>query len=304
MKERHAWSWCGAAMLIAGLWSVVGAQGFRAFEAVSIRPEDPRGTTRPSSRVTPERFEIVGAPAWELVARAFEVDKLRVVAPDWTKRERFAIRAVMPAGATTQHIPEMLKTLLEQRFNFKAHVERRPFPVYELVVLPSGHKLREVGPADDLEKPFTSLSGAAAIYDVTSGLPGDQVRTIAAADGAGLYHITSRSLYVTRLTPPNGVRQLDATRITMSEFSQVLGPSVDRPVVDRTGLNGLYEIKTQLPPARLSPAMQALLGDRVDTTPSGVSVSRALEELGLKLERRDAPVDFIVVDRIERPSPD
>ena len=49
--------------------------------------------------------------------------------------------------------------------------------------------------------------------------------------------------------------------------------------------------------------MQAVLGDRVDTTtPSGVSLSRALEELGLKLEAKEGIVDFIVIDRLERPS--
>jgi uncharacterized protein (TIGR03435 family) len=50
--------------------------------------------------------------------------------------------------------------------------------------------------------------------------------------------------------------------------------------------------------------MQALLGDRIDTAPSGISVSRSLEELGLKLNPTESPVDFIVIENIERPSND
>src|SRR5688572_25142030 len=47
----------------------------------------------------------------------------------------------------------------------------RPFPVYELVVLPSGSKLREVAAVDDLTKPFVSAVGP-AIFDSVTGLPG------------------------------------------------------------------------------------------------------------------------------------
>ena len=210
----------------------------------------------------------------------------------------------MPDGSTERDIPEMLKALLEERFGFKARIERRPFPVYELVVLPSGAKLREVAPADDLTKPFVSPVGP-AIFDIVTGLPGDELRTIQAPAGpdspAALHYVRSRTSYALK-TLSGGVRQIDAARITMPEFSRAPGPSVDRPVVDKTGLTGIYELKTVLPPPRLSPAMQALLGDRIDTAPSGVSVSRSLEELGLKLNPTDSPADFILIENIERPS--
>lgn len=90
----------------------------------------------------------------------------------------------------------------------------------------------------------------------------------------------------------------------MSEFSQLVSQSVDRPVVDMTGLSGIYRFKTLLPPIRLSARMQATLGDRIGTDPTGgPSLSRVLEELGLRLEANDTPVDFMVIDRIERPTP-
>jgi len=200
----------------------------------------------------------------------------------------------------------MRNALLEERFRFKARIEQRPFPVYELVVLPSGSKLREVAAVDDLKKPFESPVGP-AIFDSVTGLPGDELRTISAPAGpdnpGGLYYVRSRTSYALRVLS-GGVRQIDAARITMPEFCQAMRPSVDRPVVDKTGLTGIYELKTVMPPPRLSPAMQALLGDRIDTAPSGVSVSRSLEELGLKLNPKESPVDFIVIENIDRPSPD
>jgi len=250
MKTRKHLCWLLGVVLLFSLNGTGNAQARKGFEAASIRPEDPRGSSRPSSRVSPGRFEIVGASPGELIARAFGIEHpQRLVAPDWVRRERFAIRAVMPDGTTERDIPEMLKTLLEQRFSLKMHVEQRPFEVYELVALKSGPTFREVGGADDCAN-------------------------------------------------------LVAARISMAEFSRMLRPSVDRPVVDKTGLSGLYELKTLLPPARVSAAAQALLGDRLDKTPSGISVSRALEELGLKLEPKNAPVDFIVIENIERPSTD
>ena len=197
----------------------------------------------------------------------------------------------------------MLRALLEERFRLETHSEKRPFPVYELQLGPTGPKFREVAAADDLQRPLADLSGSPAIYDVTNGLPGDQIRSIQVADGGGLYTITSRTAYVTRVVSPEGVRQLDASRIAMSEFIGELAPSVDRPIIDKTGLGGIYEIKTRLPPPRMSPALQAILRDR-SVDPTGVSMALVLDELGLKLEAKETPMDFIVVDRIERPSSD
>lgn len=99
-------------------------------------------------------------------------------------------------------------------------------------------------------------------------------------------------------------RQLDAERITMEEFCRLIWQGVDRPVVDMTGLKGIYRLNTLLPPIRISARMQATLGDRIGTDPrGGPSLSRSLEELGLTLEPRNTPVDFVVIDRIERPTP-
>ena len=54
----------------------------------------------------------------------------------------------------------------------------------------------------------------------------------------------------------------------------------------------------------MSAAMQQVLGDRASTDPSGVDLFRSLAELGLKLEAKTSSLEYIVIDRIERPTLD
>jgi len=305
MNVRRSAYTLAIASAFTGLCALVQAQTPKAFEVAAIRPLNRPYSSPGSSRVTPGRFEITGVSARELIGRSFGMERQQWVrtivgAPDWAVRETFEIRAVMPASATERDVPEMLKTLLAERFRFSAHIEQRPLAVYELIVLPSGPKFKEVAAVNDLAKPFPGARG-----DNTSGLPGDEVRYVSSPEtGFATLTITSRSSYLSRNVPPNGGRQLEAARITMPEFGWQLQPSLDRPFVDKTGLTGVYEIKVLLPPPRTSPNMQAVVGDRLDSSPSGISMDRVLEGLGLKLEPKTAPVDFVVIDRIERPTND
>jgi uncharacterized protein (TIGR03435 family) len=237
-----------------------------------------------------------------MISRAFDIPPARVVeVPDWAMREPFDIRAVMPEGATEQDARDMLKALLAERFELKTHIEQRPYPVFELIVGPSGPRFSEVEAVDELQKDFAGDPGKSA-GDRTSQLPGGDVRSITRIEPDGRLRsitITGKMRYSEKRVEGDA-RQLDAERITMEEFSRLL--SVERPVVDKTGLTGIYRFKTLLPPIPFSARMQALLGDRVSAAPS-IPLSRAVEELGLKLEPKNTPVDHVVVDRIERPTP-
>jgi uncharacterized protein (TIGR03435 family) len=95
--------------------------------------------------------------------------------------------------------------------------------------------------------------------------------------------------------------ELVATRITMSGLAGLLSRNVGRTVRDRTGIEGTYNITLR--------ATNEIQGpDRLGRTavdPDAPSIGTALEEqLGLKLEPGHAPVQFEVVDRAERPTPD
>ena len=90
----------------------------------------------------------------------------------------------------------------------------------------------------------------------------------------------------------------------MSQFTAVLQNSTDRPVVDQSGLTGRYDFTLNFTP---DAAMAALLGglpppagDNPDAAPDLFTAFQ--QQLGLKLEPAKAPVDVMVIDKVERPS--
>jgi uncharacterized protein (TIGR03435 family) len=87
----------------------------------------------------------------------------------------------------------------------------------------------------------------------------------------------------------NGRGLIDARTITMSRFAEVLSRQMDLPVVDRTGLEGAFNLKLEWTPA--------------SAKPDGPSVFTALQEqLGLRLESRKMPIEVLVIDHAERPT--
>jgi uncharacterized protein (TIGR03435 family) len=89
----------------------------------------------------------------------------------------------------------------------------------------------------------------------------------------------------------------------MDMLGQFLRQSVDRTVVDRTGLSGVFDFTLEFAP-ELGPGTQP--GTTASASdPSGLpSLFTALQEqLGLKLESQTGPVDVLVIDHVEEPSP-
>jgi uncharacterized protein (TIGR03435 family) len=93
----------------------------------------------------------------------------------------------------------------------------------------------------------------------------------------------------------NGRNQtVTAARYTMEQLADSVGNVNGRPIVDRTGLTGTYNIK-----------MEATPEFRIDNNPQpeDISIFAAVQDqLGLKLEPQKAPIDILVVDHIEKPS--
>ena len=93
--------------------------------------------------------------------------------------------------------------------------------------------------------------------------------------------------------------------MTMAGLAGVLGGRVDRPIIDRTGLDSAYDLDIewssdlglrQAPPGTAGAA---------DLAADGVTLFTALQEqLGLRLDAGRGPVDVLVIDRIEPPTPD
>jgi uncharacterized protein (TIGR03435 family) len=91
----------------------------------------------------------------------------------------------------------------------------------------------------------------------------------------------------------NNSRQITAERVSMAGLAETLARIVEHPVVDRTGLQGVYKLKLEYAPDNAKP-------DGPDGA-AGPSIYAALQEqLGLKLQTQKLPVEIIVVDRVER----
>jgi uncharacterized protein (TIGR03435 family) len=88
----------------------------------------------------------------------------------------------------------------------------------------------------------------------------------------------------------NGRGLIDARMITMTRFAEVLSRQMDLPFVDRTGLNGTFNLKLEWTALNAKPD-------------GGPSVFTALQEqLGLRLESRKMPIEVLIIDHAEKPS--
>jgi uncharacterized protein (TIGR03435 family) len=109
-------------------------------------------------------------------------------------------------------------------------------------------------------------------------------------------------------TPKRGSPGLLLIGATMADLCRILStPEIsDRPTVDKTGLTGMFDI--QVPgPGELRGGGSPKAGDGIPAAvdPSGSSFDSlrdAVQKLGLNLERTKGPGEFLVIERVERPS--
>jgi uncharacterized protein (TIGR03435 family) len=99
-----------------------------------------------------------------------------------------------------------------------------------------------------------------------------------------------------------GARSLSLRNITMAEFASILqgaGSIVERPVVDQTGLGSArYDLTLKWTPDEPQPGDER----RADNAAPPDLFTAFQQQLGLKLESTKAPVDVLVIDRVEKPS--
>lgn len=280
-----------------------------SFEVASIKPAEPitpasvaAGKVHVGMSVDAARVDIGYFSLADLIPTAFGVKPYQVSGPDWMRSQRFDIIAKMPEGATKEQVPEMLRVLLEERFRMKFHKETRDANVYALVVAKGGHKMKEA----ETETPAPDAAAGVAF-----GTGPNQIRVNPERGGAT---VTSQA-GKTRITPnQDGTLRMEMERMPMLGLAEMLSPFVDRPVVDMTELKGNYQVALDLTMdsvmnvARSAGVAVPQLGARgADPTrpaeasdPSSSSIFNSIQQLGLRLEARKAPAEFIVIDSIEK----
>jgi uncharacterized protein (TIGR03435 family) len=91
----------------------------------------------------------------------------------------------------------------------------------------------------------------------------------------------------------------------MAELSKLLNLVLDRPVIDRTGIEGRFDIHLEFSRSTATPGLNRPLPDALPASGDvgGVSIFTAIQEqLGLRLVAASGPVEYLVIDHIEQPS--
>jgi uncharacterized protein (TIGR03435 family) len=237
---------------------------------------------------------------YKLILTAYSIRPSQLSGPDWMQSQKFDIEAKMPEGASRNQTPQMLQALLAERFKLVIHRDKKDQPVLALVVGRNGLKLPKAGAEADASIPEA---------------PGDQPVYTPQGDARALKNgdiVVTSSEYgpMHGGRGPTGAMQWEYSKLTMPALTALLAPHLDRPVVDMTNLKGSYRLvfqnqrredggasgaKKSGPPEESADVSNPRRNDTF-----GEALIMAIERGGLKLEARRAPVETIVVDRLEK----
>jgi uncharacterized protein (TIGR03435 family) len=252
------------------------------FEVVSVKPHSGVAGERMISAAS-SQFRVVNLPLKTIINYAYNLRDIEVVdAPAWTTSENFDITATYPPGPTPSPDDRrsMLQRVLAERFALRVHRETRELPIYRLV------KAREDGRLG----PALTASDVDCVKWLADKKPQIEGTGPVRPGGAKpLCMMVTNRYYIVAGTKP------------ISELALGLESIVQRSVVDGTGLRGNYDISLQWTPTPGLDAQPGVATANSDT----LSVFTALQEqLGLKLEPSRGPVEVLVIDSVERPTPD
>jgi uncharacterized protein (TIGR03435 family) len=244
-----------------------------AFEVASVKPSDPNPTNPmwTGMNADPGMVRYSNLTLKDCIRAAYRVRDFQIEGPDWISTARYEIIARLPDGATPDQIPDMLRTLIAARFKLTLNQEKKDLAVYALTIGKGGPKL----------KPATT--------------PTDNAPTAIGPDGkpraAMLFGFTA-----------SGMR-LKAPAANLATFVELMSRFTERPVVDVTGLAGLWDLELVITPEtyRGVPAtMQRPSEAQAAESQPAPSIFDAVEQLGLKLEPRKLPLDVLTIVHAER----
>jgi uncharacterized protein (TIGR03435 family) len=261
------------------------------FDVVSIKPCKPGATSGfPDEGSSPGRLRIdcdvlADANHTGLIQAAYnryasgKLTSMRVIpiegGPDWIHSEPYEINARADGQPSILMMEgPMMQAILEDRFKLKLHRETRQGAVYELTLGKGASKL----------KPLQDGSCIPMVIGAPLPLPEGQhlCRSVVSRRGS-----------------------VDLAGGTLSELADSLARVLNRPVIDKTGITGYFEIHLAFTPddfAATRPVM-ADPGAPAAAAADNPRIFQAIQEqLGLKLVPAKGPVDVLVIDHIERPS--
>ena len=273
------------------------------FEVASVKANK-SGPTMMMMRTLPTSFNVTNLPLRMLITQAYRLSGYQLVGgPSWLDSERFDIAAKAPEGSRPDQTMLMLRGLLAERFKLKVHGETRETQIYALTLARSdgrlGAKLSKS--TDDCEK-ILAERRAAALAARGSGA-GPVPFTPPGPNEKPVCTINMRPLPVSNGVP---VLSFKGGGQPMQMLVSQISSSLNKRVVDRTGLTGLYDFELQFSMAPQMPLTTQPSSGNTPTAPidDGPTMFDAVRELGLKLEAERGPVEHLVIDSVERPTED
>jgi len=242
-----------------------------AFDVVSIK-QNKSDSGGGSGRSTPDGDTNINTLLAFQIGPAYGVEPDNIYGlPDWARNNRYDIQYKVAAEdietyrklSRNEH-QRMTQAIFEDRLKLKAHISSKEVPMYQLVIAKGGPKLHEAKPGD------TYATG----IKLPDGTP---------IGGAGAF--MGRGSYT-------------GQQVSITSMLNSLKSATGRPVVDKTGLTGKYDISLRWAPDPGPTSPDSATPD--DTVPS---IFTALEEqLGIRLEPTKGTIPTLIIDHIEPPS--
>ena len=316
MRNRVATS-IAAGLLLAGAALAQAPAAKAQFEVATVKPAGPldpqkimAGKMKVGMNWEGSRVEFGFLSLAYLIQYAYKMKQHQVVVPDWAKTERFEIVAKLPEGATKEQGPEMMQGLLAERFGLTFHKESREQNVFGLLVAKGGHKLKES--STEAEAPL----GEEKKGESTISLGGTQIRQ----GGGNSFTVTSKEMEgKMKMQMVDGKMRMEFTKAKIEMLTEFVTRFVGKPVVDMTELTGKYDITVEMTmqemmamartagmaipgmmPGGPAPGGDARPADAASDPSAGGTIMASLQSMGLRLESRKAPVDTLIVDKLEK----
>jgi uncharacterized protein (TIGR03435 family) len=261
-----------------------------AFDAISIKPDSANTSvnnqgiigSRVMLRNPPDGFSASNATARFLIANAYDVKEDQVSGgPAWVTSIGYDVEAKVtgtdpsdPHQLTKAQRSQMLQSLLADRFQLTLHTETKEGSIYELTLAKGGSKLQQSKPADT----------------AATAPPGTIVQGPNGPPRGGMMRM-------------GGPGQLSGQAMTMTQLAAILSQQLHRPVVDKTGLTGAYDLTLHWTPDNAPPPPPPPGAEASADSPGPSLFTAVQEQLGLKLESTKGPIQTLVIDHIEQPAP-
>ena len=239
------------------------------FAAASVRPSAP-GNTFIRFAVQPGRLTADAIPLSFLISWVYQIkpNQLRPGYPKWIESEGYTIVATADGAVPVSDVREMTRRLLEERFQLALHEESETVSVWALVI---DRDDRRLGPQ---MRPSAMKCEPGASQGVPTALP-------TSSETCGV----------------RGTRgSLSGKAASVGSLLAPLEAALNAPVIDHTGLTERFDFELKWGPLA-DPLADPWLGE-------GLSIFTAVrEQLGLRLRAEKGDGSVLVIDRVERPTP-